>query len=184
MILKADDVCILIFNMQLELIPLLHDGTKLLNDCCWLADVASTLGLPALIIEHEKLGDSSCALKEVAQQFPYYEKVYFDCTVQEHIANSIKERGRQQFVIAGAESHVCILQSVAGLQALGKDVFVLSDTISARNLVDHECALERLARMGANLITKEMFFFECIRYSNYPNYQPIAMKYLDGRYIR
>lgn len=184
MILKASDVCILIFNMQLELIPLLHDGTRLLNDCCWLADVANTLGLPALIIEHEKLGASSRSLKELAQKFPYYEKVYFDCTVQEHIGNSIRESGRQQFVLAGAESHVCILQSAAGLRALGKDVFVLSDATSSRNLVDHERAMLRLARMGVSLITKEMLFFECIRYSDYPNYIPIAMKYLDGRYIR
>lgn len=184
MILRANDVCVVIFNMQLELIPLLNEGTRILNDCCWLADVTGTLGVQTMIIEHKKLGASSRALKEIAGKAPYFEKIYFDCTFEKHIASAIQESGCQQFVLAGAESHVCILQSAAGLKAMGKDVFVLADTVSTRNTVDHERAMHRLATLGVHLITKEMFFFECIRYSEYPDYVPIAMKYLDGRYIR
>lgn len=184
MLVKADNACVVIFNMQLELIPLLHQGTQLLNDCRWLAEVAKTFGLPLIVIEHKKLGAPAQTLKEVAGQAPYLEKIYFDCTEHEHIVEAIEHTGRQQFVLAGAESHVCLLQSTLGLRRMGKEVFVLSDVVSARNLPDHEQALQRLDKVGAQLITKEMFFFECIRQSEYPDYVNTAMKFLDGRYIR
>jgi isochorismate hydrolase len=184
MLVNARKACVVVFNMQLEIVPLLESGTQLLNDCCWMIDVAGTLGLPRIVVEQKKLGASSQALKAVAGDTPYLEKTYFDFTRHEDIASVLEATGCEQFVLAGAESHVCVLQSAAGLRARGKDVFVVSDAISARNTVDHAQALRRLPEIGARLITKEMFFFESIGHSEYPNYIEIAMKYLDGRYIR
>lgn len=184
MLVKAENACVVVFNMQLDLIPLLHEGTSLLNDCCWLADIAKAFELPTLVIEHKKLGASSKALKDVTEGFLYLEKIYFNFLCHEHIANAVKDTGREQFIVAGAETHVCVLQSAVGLRELGKEVFILADATSARNLGDHRQALRRMRDMGMQLITKEMFFFECIRQSEYPNYVNIAMKYLDGRYIR
>ena len=181
---KADSVCLVLFNMQLELIPLLHDGTRILNSCCWLADVARVFDLPTLIIEHKKLGGSSQALKEIAGDSPYLEKIYFNFLRHEHIARAVRDSGRRQFVLAGAESHICILQSALGLRELGNEVFVISDATSTRNLADHRLALRRLRDSDVQVISMEMFFFECIRQSEYPNYVNIAKKFLDGRYIR
>jgi hypothetical protein len=157
MLLKSENLCVVIFNMQLELIPLLHEGTQLLNDCCWLVDVAETLGVPALIIEHKKLGASSQALKDVAGGVPYLEKIYFDFLRHDHIARAVEDTGRQQFVLAGAEAHVCVLQSALGLRELGKEVFVLSDATSARNLVDHRQALGECAIAVCNLSPRRCF---------------------------
>lgn len=184
MLVNAGKACVIVFNMQLEIVPLLEGGTQLLNDCCWMMEVAATLGLPRIVIEHKKLGASSKALKEVAADVPYLEKTYFNFTRHEEIVAALEATGCEQFVLAGAESHVCLLQSAAGLRERGKEVFVISDAISARNAVDHAQALRRFPEIGARLLTKEMFFFECIRHSEYPNYIEIAMKYLDGRYIR
>lgn len=184
MLVNAERACVVVFNMQLEIVPLLENGTQVLNDCCWMLDVATTLGLPKIVIEHKKLGASSKALKEVAGDAPYLEKYYFDFTQHEHIMEALETTGRDQFVFAGGESHVCLLQSAAGLRARGKEVFVVADATSARNRVDHERALARFPEVGAHVLTKEMFFFECIRQSESPDYVPTAMRFLDGRYIR
>lgn len=77
-----------------------------------------------------------------------------------------------------------ILQSALSLLEQGKTVFVLADTVSARNRADHELGLDRLRRLGVHLITREMFFFELIRNSEDTRYLDLAKKYLDGRYIR
>lgn len=184
MLIKADNVCVVIFNMQLEVIPLLHEGTQVLNNCCWLADVAQTLDVPTLIIEHSKLGAPSQALKEVAGAASYLEKTWFDCSSHDSIAHPLEATGRRQVVLAGAESHVCLLQSALGLRELGYEVSVMADACSARNLFDHQHALANLAQAGIRVLTREMFFFECIRRSTRPDYIDLAMKYLDGRYIR
>jgi len=184
MLLEKNNTCLVVFNMQLELIPILMNGTQLLNDCRWLVDVAKSFDLSTIIIEHKKLGASSETLKEVAEKATYFEKTYFDFSKHENIRDQILNSGCTQFVLAGAETHVCLLQSALGLQKMGKEVYVLEDTCSARNKKDHKLGLKRMEKEGVHLITKEMLFFESIRHSEYPNYIDLAMKFLDGRYIK
>src|SRR5438552_350306 len=129
MLVSQQDACLVLFNMQLELIPLLEEGTQVLNDCCWLADVGKALGVPTIVIEHKKLGKSSQALKDVARESPYLEKIYFDCMAHEEVKRAIDATGRKQLVLAGGETHVCVLQSAVGMKRAGKDVFVISDAV-------------------------------------------------------
>jgi nicotinamidase-related amidase len=184
MLLQREKASVVIFNMQLELIPLLKNGTQLLNDCRWLADMCCDLQVPTKIIEHKKLGKLSQSLTEVAKDAKYLEKIHFDFMQEQAIAHLVESERQDHYVLAGAETHACILQSALHLKALGKKVFLLADTCSARSQTDHEAALRRIEQNGVQLITREMFFFELIRHSEYPNYLDLAMKYLDGRYIR
>lgn len=182
--IKQDQLVILVLNMQLELVPLLHNGTQLLHNCVWLTDVANHFGIKSFIIEHKKLGAGSKALADVAGEIEYLEKHYFDATAHEEILSKILATNAQQIVLAGAESHVCILQTAFGLKALDKKVYILADTVSARNLSDHELALKRANQNGIELISQEMLFFETLRQSELSDYRDTAMKFLDGRYIK
>jgi hypothetical protein len=181
---EPDRACVALFNLQMELIPLLEKGTQLLNDCCWLAEVSHALSIPALVVTHKKLGALSQALREVTSHATALEKSGFDFTRHEEIKRLIQETGCTQFILAGGETHVCLLQSALGLKALGMEVFLVEDATSARNRRDHRSGLRRLRENGIHLITKEMFFFECIGHSEFPDYLALAMRFLDGRYIR
>ncbi|QKV80363.1 isochorismatase family protein [Amycolatopsis sp. Hca4] len=184
MLVDKEKTAVVIFDMQLELIPLLVNGTQLLHDCCWLAEVARELALPLTLTEHKKLGGLSLSLSDAAQDAPRLEKEHFDFLREPHIEEHLAAADRDQYVLAGAETHVVILQSALSLLERGKSVFVLRDTCSARNRSDHDAGLDRLAAEGAQLITREMFFFELIRNSEDPRYLELAKKFLDGRYIR
>lgn len=184
MLLQKEKTSVVIFNMQLELIPLLQKGSQLLNDCCWLADMCGDLHVHVFIVEHKKLGKLSQALTEVAQGAEYLEKTHFDFMEEQHIFHALEGSNKGHYVLAGAETHICILQAAVHLKALGKEVFLLVDTCSARSKVNHDVALDRIRQKGVQLITREMFFFELIRHSEDPHYIDLAMKYLDGRYIR
>ncbi|WP_289996642.1 isochorismatase family protein [Photorhabdus laumondii] len=184
MLLQKEKTSVVIFNMQLELIPLLQNGSQLLNDCRWLADMCSDLQIPTMIVEHKKLGKLSDTLTEMARSADYVEKTHFDFMEEQSIAHAVEVANKHHYVLAGAETHVCILQSALRLKAQDKTVFLLADTCSARSKIDHEVALERIRQAGVQLITREMFFFELLRHSEYPGYIDLAMKYLDGRYIR
>lgn len=184
MLVRADKAAVVVFDMQLELIPLLLNGSQLLHDTCWVADVAREFDLPLLLTEHRKLGGLSLSLHEVAEGADRVEKEHFDFLRDAPAAEHVAATGREQYVLAGAETHVAILQSALGLAELGKTVFVLADTCSARNQADHDPGLARLRQSGVHLLTREMFFFELIRNSEDPRYLELAKKYLDGRYIR
>ena len=177
------NVSLIIFNMQRELIPLLHDCYQLTHGCRWVADLFQTHKLPTLLIEHKKLGVLSSSVHNVAKDAVTMEKHHFNIAHEQKIMKYIERINRSQVVLAGAESHVCIYQSAMALKKLGKQVFVLADTISARAQNDHLMAIERLRGHHFELISKEMLFFELIDHSESPDYLELAMKFLDGRYV-
>lgn len=184
MLVDKDKAAVVVFDLQLELIPLLRNGSQLLHDCCWVAEVAQEFDVPLLLTEHKKLGGLSVSLHDVTDGVPRLEKEHFDFLREPAVAEHLAATDREQYVLAGAETHVVILQSALSLAARGKTVFVLTDTCSARNQPDHEVGLDRLRQNGVHLITREMLFFELIRNSEHSRYLDLAKKYLDGRYIR
>jgi nicotinamidase-related amidase len=184
MLVHKDKAAVVIFDMQLELIPLLLNGPQLLHETCWVAEVAREFDLPLLLTEHKKLGGPSLSLHEVTEFATRLEKEHFDFLQEPSVADYVAASGRDQYVLAGAETHVVIFQSAMSLLEQGKTVFVLADTCSTRNQLDHDLGLARLQRNGVHLLTREMFFFELIRNSENPRYLELAKKYLDGRYIR
>lgn len=182
MLIDKDKVCLILFNLQLDLIPMLQDANQLLQNCCWLVDLASMMEVPVLMLEHKKLGEIAPPLKQVARQAAVLEKTHFSILSHNSIRHFIEQSGRSQFVFSGAESHVCILQSALNFKQAGHDTYVISDAVSARSKKDHDGALLRLNAQKISLITLEMLFFEMIRHSEYPGYLDLSLKFLDGRY--
>ena len=111
----------------------------------------------------------------------------WDCFVAEAPRNDSKSLNsvyKKQLIFAGAESHICMLQSAFNLRLLGYEIFFISDVISARSSVDNEAAKSRLSDHNYPLITKEMLFFELIEHSELSHYLDLSLKFLDGRYIK
>jgi hypothetical protein len=184
MLVSGDKAVVVIFDMQLELIPLLVNGSQVLHDCCWVAEMAREFDLPLLLTEHKKLGGLPLSLHEVTESVPRLEKEHFDFLREPHIAEHVASCDREQYVLAGAETHVVVFQSALSLVQRGKTVFLLADSCSSRNRSDHDVGIDRLRRNGVHLLTREMLFFELIGNSEDPRYLELAKKYLDGRYIR
>ena len=91
-----------------------------------------------------------------------FAKHLFDATASEEIRKALQAASRRQIVVAGAETDVCVLQTVLGLRRLGFEVFVLADTVFS-----HEPwvapAFDRMRDAGAWVTTYKSFFFELIR---------------------
>jgi nicotinamidase-related amidase len=92
-----------------------------------------------------------------------FEKDYFDCCREPEIRKALGAWGPSQVAVAGAETDVCVLQSVLGLLAMGFEVFVLEDCLfsNERNVAP---ALERMYAAGAVPSTYKTFHFEMVRH--------------------
>ena len=58
-----------------------------------------------------------------------FTKKTFNCTLEWTIQEAIKRLPVKQFAVAGAETDVCIMQSVLGLLRMGYQVFLLEDCL-------------------------------------------------------
>ena len=130
MLIRASDSCLLIVDIQERLAPALHDADTLVKNARWLIDVANAIGIPVAASEHypQGLGHTVKALAEVLPPAAVVTKEHFSC-VAAGCLDGTAVAARSQVVVSGAETHVCLLQTVIDLVGQGKQVFVVADAV-------------------------------------------------------
>lgn len=88
-----------------------------------------------------------------------YTKKTFDCTSEKTICDSIKRLSVQQFVVTGAETDVCIMQSVFGLLRMRYTVFLMEDCLFTSEPHPGP-ALRRMYQAGAIPCTVKALAYE------------------------
>lgn len=83
----------------------------------------------------------------------------FDCCEEKHIRTALQNLEVRQLVVAGAETDVCVLQSVLGLIDMGFQVFVMEDGLFSSE-PNPNTALTRMRQVGAIPITYKSLYYE------------------------
>lgn len=81
---------------------------------------------------------------------------------------------KQEVVIVGIESHICVTQSTLDLLREGHKVYVLADGVSSCNPQEVPIALNRLRAEGAVVTTSESFLYECMGDAGIGEFKGIA----------
>jgi hypothetical protein len=154
---------LLIVDVQDKLIVTLADGTRerLIESCRFLAEGARLLGVPTAITEQypQGLGSTVANLQQFAPQRPAKKRFScLECLGWPTAAEA--DDDRFQIVVAGMETHVCVLQTVLDLLSAGYHVYVVADAVASRREIDQRIALERMTGSGAILTTAESVLFE------------------------
>jgi len=76
------------------------------------------------------------------------------------IVDLLRASGRQQVILTGTETHVCVLQTALGLREAGFDVYLVADAASSRTPENRQAAIDRLRAAGVGIVTTEMVLFE------------------------
>src|SRR3989337_2051266 len=99
--------------------------------------------------------------KHVGDRAHTFEKDFFDLCKDKKIKRHLGLLKRQQMIVAGCETDVCILQSCLGLLSLGYEVYVMEELIfsSSRNV---DAAIARMKAEGVIFSTYKSLFYELI----------------------
>ena len=81
--------------------------------------------------------------------------------------------GREQAIVCGIETHVCVSQTVHDLLASGVEVHVPADAVGSRHAIDYERGLERMERAGAVIGTVEAVLFELLERAGTPEFKAV-----------
>lgn len=154
---------LLIVDVQERLVTALDESSRerLMAQCRFLVEGANLLGVPVTATEQypQGLGPTVAALAKLIPERPAKKRFSaWECTGWPTAANATDDRF--QIVVAGMETHVCVLQTVLDLLAAGYQVYVVADAVAARGEIDHRFALQRMANSGATLTTAEGVLFE------------------------
>jgi nicotinamidase-related amidase len=130
---------------------------------------ARLLGVPALVSEQYPKGLGHSAPELGLQDEPRIEKSVFSAAR----ADGFDLQGRDQAIVCGIETHVCVSQTAHDLLGKGVEVHIPADAVGSRHAIDYERGLERLERAGAVVGTVEAALFELLERAGTPEFKQV-----------
>lgn len=178
-LLQRDRSRLLLVDLQERLVTVISDREALIARCRLLAQGAQALSVPIDITEQypKGLGNTVPEIAEFAMSRPA--KTRFSSAECLDWGPSKPDQAFQ-VVVAGIEAHVCILQTVLDLLALGYQVHIAVDAVSGRLELDKQIALRRMELSGAVLTTVEAVLFEWCETASAPEFKSIS-RLVTGR---
>ncbi|MEI8177941.1 hydrolase [Aestuariivirga sp.] len=167
MLVDATKATLLLVDMQERLLPAMTGGAEAESRCVILLKAAKALAVPVTVSEQypKGLGHTVPGLAAEIGNAPVFEKTAFSCWKDEGLREHMivhHEAGRPLVILAGIESHVCVMQTAADLSAAGFGVFAVADAMASRAPASHALALERMRQNGVAVVNTEMIIFELL----------------------
>ncbi|MCX7011934.1 MAG: isochorismatase family protein [Candidatus Sumerlaeota bacterium] len=163
-LLKREDSVLLVCDIQDALVPHIFNHETLIPTVCYLVRVASQLGVPIRLTEQypKGLGRTNAAILEaLPKDVPPIEKLEFSGWREERVRAAMP-LSRKTLVLAGIETHICMMQTALGALEAGWRVALAADAAGSRRESDHLTALLRLREAGVIIGTAEAFVYEWI----------------------
>lgn len=142
-----------------------------------LLQAAALLNIPVLVTEQypKGLGHTEPAVaRRLPVQARHFEKNCFACTGAAGFMDALRGLARRQVVLAGMETHVCVLQSALELKDAGSQVFVVEDAVCSRAEANHHNALARLRGAGIIVSNTESVLFEWLRDASHAQFKQVS----------
>lgn len=179
MLIERDKSALLVVDIQERLLPHIHEGQAVLDNAVWLVKVAQRLGVPVMVSEQypKGIGPTVAVLRGLTFPESVAEKLHFSCVAAKCL-EPLPGHERSQVVVAGTESHVCVLQTVLDLRAQGKEVFVVADAVGSRKPSDKELALARMRAHGIQIVSREMVAFEWLKQAGTDVFREVSREFL------
>lgn len=177
--LDANRSVLLIIDLQDRLLPAINQGANVIEHTTWLTGVARQLQVPVLLTEQypQGLGPTAPSIAQLVAPDERIEKTHFSAVAEGNLLNHPAGH-RQQWVICGTESHVCVQQTVLDLLAAGRQVCVVEEAVGSRQPRDKALALERMRQHGAGIVSREMVAFEWLHRANTPQFRALLKDFI------
>lgn len=170
MTLSKEDTFLVCIDFQERMLPHIPESERLLHQTFRLVRAAQIFHIPIIHTEQRKLGATSPALGLTEHPI---EKASFSCFRKPVFAERCKALDRTGCVLAGIETHICVLQTALDMHRAGYEVHVAADCTGSRHTEDREVAIRRLAQEGITITTAETAIYELLESADAPEFRDI-----------
>jgi nicotinamidase-related amidase len=159
--LDADRAALVVVDVQDAFRKAVPDFERIAQATATLVRGAQAVGVPILITEQypQGLGTTVPEVREqLGDEFEPIEKVVFSAAE----ADGFDLAGRDQALVCGIETHVCVNQTALDLLADGVEVHVCEDAVGSRFAESKSVGLNKMEQAGAVLTSVETALFELV----------------------
>ncbi|ODV92341.1 hypothetical protein CANCADRAFT_30519 [Tortispora caseinolytica NRRL Y-17796] len=163
-------------DIQQALRQSIYSCETVITQTCKLLDAAEIFGWSVIATTQKKraLGET---VPEILEK-PAFKRaeINSDKTLFSMMIPEVKEivQPDDTVIIAGVESHVCVLQTVLDLCRSNIKVYVCADAVSSGNRGEIPIALRRMASAGAIVSTSDSVMFELLKDASHPNFKQMS----------
>jgi nicotinamidase-related amidase len=176
--LDADRAALVVIDVQEAFRKALPDFDDVAKGTAALIEGARAVGIPIVVTEQYSKGLGS-TVPEVAERLPDdlepIEKVVFSAAE----ADGFDLDGRDQALVCGIETHVCVNQSVLDLLDRDVEVHVARDAVGSRSAENKELGLHKVEQAGAVLTSVETALFELVRQAGTDDFKQVQKVVLE-----
>jgi nicotinamidase-related amidase len=167
--LSRSRAALLVIDIQDRLVPAMPEdaAAAVIRNAGILIQAADQLGLPIVVSQQypRGLGPTVRPIEDAlapARQVHRFDKLEFSAARAPAFAALAPGLARDQWIICGMESHVCVYQTARDLVSRGWDVHVCADAVGSRTSANRELGLGLMARAGAILTATETCVFDLL----------------------
>jgi len=175
-ILDQENTGLFLVDIQERLFPKVQNNVAVFLQLQKLISCAQILGLPIFVSEQYPKGLGP-TIEPIRQQLPadqhYFAKTQFSAMGEPDILTAVAESGIKQWIVAGVEAHVCVLQTARDLAAEGYDVAVVNDAISSQSIYDFSTSILEMKEF-VRISSVATLVFEMVKDANHPGFKEIV----------
>jgi len=182
--LAADRVALLVVDVQDKLAAVMDRDqmARLTRNLGILCEAARRFSIPVVVSQQypRGLGATVSGVEQALAALPperlhRFDKVEFSvCAAPGFAAVEQALDGRDQWIVTGMETHICVYQSARALRAGGAAVHVVRDAVISRTPENRDTGLALIERAGALITTTETVVFDLLQRAGSDDFKALS----------
>lgn len=170
------DTLLLVIDVQGKLTPAIFESDLVERNIGKLIRACKLLGVPVIHTEQypQGLGRTLDSIRELIGDEPPFEKITFSCCGGDGFMSRLRSLGRNDILVVGMETHVCVYQTCVELLDFGYNVHLVTDGVSSRTPENRALGISCIERAGAVPTSTEMAIFELLRVAEGDTFKAIS----------
>lgn len=162
--LTPEKTILMVVDVQGKLAHLMHSKDALFNNLEKIIKGIQALEIPILWVEQnpEGLGPTIPQVADLMTGISPISKMSFSCCQNKRFMQALKNEERDQILITGIETHICIYQTAVDLVNVDYEVQVVIDAVSSRTVENKAVGLEKMREAGVHITSAETALFELL----------------------
>jgi|TARA_Y100000310_G_C20652922_1_gene800446 nicotinamidase-related amidase len=173
-ILTKNNCILLVVDVQEKFRKVIFNFDSTISNITKLIKAFQILKIPIIATEQypKGLGKTITELNDLIKN--KIEKVEFSCFDNNNFKKIFKKLKRKNIIVAGIESHVCVLRTILDGVKNNYTMHLVADAVSSRKPLDKKIAVERAKQSSAFLTTTEAVIFQLISSSKEKEFKEIS----------
>jgi len=176
--LKHSETIFVLIDIQEKLAAAMKMKDAVVENCLHLIELSKLLDIPVVLTEQypRGLGRTLDEIRKAIPSYEPFEKTSFDCCSEAGFIPKVSSYGRNSIVLAGMESHICILQTALGLLTSGYAVQVPADAVCSRKKGNHKTAMHFIRDAGGVITATETVLFQLLERAGTEAFKTISKR--------